>query len=188
MKKTLSFLNTLDYLTALEKQMLTDKLYLKKFKKNDYFVKEGEFCNKIGFIESGSARSFTNLNEKQITNWFIFNNMPLTSYYSFVSKLPSKENIQFLEDSTLTIINHSELYSLYNEFHGIERFGRQISESYYIWQEDRTLALQSLSARERYEKLLAEESHLLQKVSLGHIASYLGITQESLSRIRKVSY
>lgn len=187
MKQTLSFLNTLDYLTVVEKQALTDKLFLKTFKKNDYFIKEGEFCDKIGFIESGSARSFQNKDDKQITNWFLFNNMPLTSYYSFVSKQPSKENIQFLEDTTLTIISHSELNILYNEFHGIERFGRQISESYFIWQEERTLSLQALSAKERYEKLLAEESHLLQKVTLGQIASYLGITQESLSRIRKIT-
>ncbi|MGB1003860.1 MAG: Crp/Fnr family transcriptional regulator, partial [Salibacteraceae bacterium] len=156
-----------------------------KFKKNDYFTKEGKWCNKIGFIESGSARSYQYVNDKLITNWFIFNSMPLTSYASFVSKLPTKENIQFLENTTLTVISYSDLQILYNKYHGIERFGRQIAESYFIWQEERTLSLQSLSAKERYEELLVREPHLLQKISLGQIASYLGITQESLSRIRK---
>lgn len=186
MKSTLGFLNTLDYLTSEEKQVLLGKLTLEDFKKDDYLIKEGEYCNKIGFIESGSARSFQYVDDKQITNWFVFNNMPLTAYYSFVSESQSKENIQFLEDSILTTISHSDLHALYQEFHGIERFGRQIAESYFMWQEDRTLSLQSLSAKERYEKLLIDEPHLLQRVTLGQIASYLGITQESLSRIRRI--
>lgn len=140
---------------------------------------------KFVFLESGSARSFHYIDAKEMTNWFVFNNMPLTSYFSFVTQSPSKETIQFLEDTTLYSINYNDLQLLYKEFHGIEKLGRKIAEFYFIWQEERTLSLQSLSAKERYEKLLIQEAHLLQKVSLGQIASYLGITQESLSRIRK---
>ena len=185
MKNTLNFINTFDFLTEKEIVAFSEKLILKHFKKDDYLTKEGKYCSEICFLESGSARAFHNLEGKDITNWFVFNNMPLTSYFSFVTKSPSKETIQFLEDTTLYSINYNELQKLYKEFHGIERLGREIAEFYFIWQEERTLSLQSLSAKKRYEKLLNQEAHLLQKVSLGQIASYLGITQESLSRIRK---
>jgi CRP-like cAMP-binding protein len=185
MKNTLNFINTFDFLKEKEITAFSEKLNLKHFKKDDYLIKEGKYCKEVCFLESGSARAFHNINGNDITNWFVFNHMPLTSYFSFVTQSPSKETIQFLEDTTLYSINYNELQILYKEFHGIERLGREIAEFYFIWQEERTLSLQSLSAKERYEKLLIQEAHLLQKVSLGQIASYLGITQESLSRIRK---
>ena len=185
MKNTLNFISTFDFLTAKEIASFSKKLSLKHFKKGEYLIKEGKYCNEICFLESGSARAFHYVDAKEITNWFVFNNMPLTSYFSFVTQSPSKEAIQFLEDTTLYSINYNDLQLLYKEFHGIEKLGRKIAEFYFIWQEERTLSLQSLSAKERYAKLLIQEAHLLQKVSLGQIASYLGITQESLSRIRK---
>ena len=185
MKSIIDFLNKFDFLTEEEIRSFSQKLTVKRFKKDEFLVQEGKYCKEICFLESGSARSFHTVNRKEISNWFVFSNMPLTSYFSFVSQSPSKESIQFLEDSTLYSINYDELQQLYNAFHGIERLGREIAEFYFLWQEERTLSLQSLSAKERYENLLVQEAHLLQKVSLGQIASYLGITQESLSRIRK---
>ena len=185
MKSTLSFIGNFDFLTENEIISFSQKLKSEHFNKNDFFIKEGEYCNKICFLEKGSARAFHLVGGKEITNWFAFNNMPVTSYFSFVSKSQSKETIQFLEDSTLFSIDYNDLQALYKEFHGIERLGREMAEFYFIWQEERTLSLQSLTAKERYENLLKQEAHLIQKVSLGQIASYLGITQESLSRIRK---
>ena len=185
MKNTLNFINTFDFLTETEIAEFSKKLSLKHFKKDDFLIEEGKYCNEICFLESGSARAFHNIDGKEITNWFVFNNMPLTSYFSFVTQLPSKETIQFSDDTALYSICYNDLQTLYKEFHGIERLGREIAEFYFIWQEERTLSLQSLSAKERYKKLLNQEAHLLQKVPLGQIASYLGITQESLSRIRK---
>jgi len=185
MDNTLNFLKSFPFLTPEEISTFTNKLKLKHFKKNDYLIKEGELCNEICFMESGSARSFHYSNDKEVTNWFVFKNMPLTSYFSFVTRSPCKESIQFLEDTSLYAIDYQNIQLLYQEFHGIERLGREIAEFYFIWQEERTLSLQSLSAKERYKKLMIQESHLLQMVSLGQIASYLGITQESLSRIRK---
>ncbi len=187
MEKVLNFLNAFDFLTEKEIASFTQKLSLKTFKKGEYLIKEGSYCNEICFVENGAARSFHYVDAKEVTNWFVFSNMPLTSYFSFVTQSPSKETIQFLEDTILHTINYNDLQLLYKEFHGIEKLGREIAEFYFIWQEERTLSLQSLSAKERYKKLLKQEAHLLQKVSLGQIASYLGITQESLSRIRKNS-
>lgn len=102
-----------------------------------------------------------------------------------MTKKPSRESIQFLEGGEVHYVTSDQLQSLYDQYRGIERLGREIIEYYYNWQEERIFSLQCETSIERYQKLLHQESHLLEKASLGHIASYLGITQETLSRIRK---
>lgn len=156
------------------------------FEKGDFLIREQQYSNHLYFLQEGSARAFFHKDGKEVTTWFAFENQMLTSFYSFISRTPSIENIQFLEKSTLFSIHHEKLQKLYQEYHEIERLGRKITEFYYQWQEERIFSLQFHSAKERYQKLIANEPHLLQKVSLGHIASYLGITQETLSRIRKM--
>jgi len=155
------------------------------FGKGDFIIREGEVCNYLYFLEQGSARAFFLKDDKEVTTWFAFPYQTLTSYYSFTTRLPSLENIQTLQETHLYAIHYDALQSLYTKHHVMERLGRKITEYYYQWQEERIFSLQFHSARERYENLLLLEPDLLQRVSLRHIASYLGIAQETLSRIRK---
>jgi CRP/FNR family transcriptional regulator, anaerobic regulatory protein len=104
--------------------------------------------------------------------------------YSFVSQKPSFENIEILEPSVLYAISYDNLQKMYLEFPEFNLIGRLFTEKYYIELEERVMSLQFLTAKERYEKLLIQQPMLLQRVTLGQIASYLGITQETLSRIR----
>ena len=105
-------------------------------------------------------------------------------FYSFISKKPSAETIQALEDCEVQQLSYAALQNLYIHFPETERIGRIITESYYIKLEERMLNMQFKTAKERYDKLLRSNASLLQRASLGQIASYLGITQETLSRIR----
>ncbi|MDP9046605.1 MAG: Crp/Fnr family transcriptional regulator, partial [Bacteroidota bacterium] len=89
-----------------------------------------------------------------------------------------------LEDSVLQSINWDQLQSLYQDYPEFNKTGRLITEHYYIKSEERTIDLQTLSAKQRYEKLLSTYPDILQKASLGQIASFLSIKQETLSRIR----
>ncbi|KAA3437184.1 Crp/Fnr family transcriptional regulator [Rufibacter hautae] len=141
-------------------------------------------CNNLYFLEQGCLRGYYNLDGKEITYWFGFENNFITSFYSFISRKPGVENIQMLEDSTLWGISFEALNQLFDYHSDLERLVRIINEQYYIRLEERFMGMQFKTARERYEQLLETSPHILQRISLGQIASYLGISQETLSRIR----
>jgi CRP-like cAMP-binding protein len=153
--------------------------------KKDFLVKEGQISKKIYFLEKGTCRAFYFSEEKEITNWFMSDNDIVISVFSFFTQSPSLENIELLEDTVLYSISYQSLQQLYQQFPQFNLHGRIITEQYYMLSEQRNFALKKQSAKHRYDLLLKQYPHILQKASLGHIASYLGITQETLSRIRK---
>ncbi len=144
----------------------------------------GERCTSLFFIETGLVRGHYFDDGKEITNWFAQEEEFATCFYSFIAGKPAFEIIQTLEDCELTELNYTSLQKLYTHFPETERIGRIITENYYIKLEERILSLQFKTAKERYHKLVLSKPELLQRASLGQIASYLGITQETLSRIR----
>ncbi len=151
----------------------------------DFLIKEGAYCDKLFFIEQGGVRGFRNQEDQEVTFWFAFENSFVTSYYSFYSGKPSFENIQLLENSVLYALKLSDLHKLYDRFQEIERAGRLINEFYYVQLEERMFSMHFKTAKERYEQFIENNPQILQRVPLGMIASYLGITQETLSRIRR---
>ena len=152
--------------------------------KNEFLVKEGKTCRHLYFLQQGALRGFYNLDGKEITHWFGFENDFVTSFHSFITQEPAVENIQLIEGSVLWSISKDTLSNLFNQYHEIERLVRIVQEKYYIRLEERFVNAQFKTATERYENLLLQSPHILERVSLGHIASYLGISQETLSRIR----
>jgi len=136
------------------------------------------------FIEKGCVRGYYNLDGKEVTYWFGFEHSFVTSFYSFISRKPAFENIQLIEDCRVLAISYDDLQKLYDKYPEIERLVRIINENYYVRLEERFVAAQFKSAKERYAGLLDFSPHILQRMPLGHIASYLGISQETLSRIR----
>jgi len=152
--------------------------------KGAYLIREGKVCNHIYFFEQGSVRGFYNLDGKEITYWFAFENSFVTSFSSFITRKPGAENIQLLEDSRVWALTYEQLQELYKNFPEMERLGRILVEQYYVMLEERFVNNHFKEARERYDNLMAQNPHILQRVPLGYVASYLGITQETLSRIR----
>jgi len=152
--------------------------------KGDFLITEGKICRHIYFLEQGCLRGFYNLDGKEITYWFAFENNFVTSFFSFITKRPAVENIQLIEDSILWSIAHHDLEALYQKHADIERLGRIMTERYYVMLEERFLSNHFKEARDRYDNLITNTPHILQRIPLGHIASYLGISQETLSRIR----
>ena len=129
-------------------------------------------------------RGFYNLDGKEITHWFAFEQDFVTSFHSFITRQPAVENIQLLEGSVLWSITKEKLAGLLNEYHEIERLLRIAYEKYYIRLEERYVNAQFKTATERYQHLLSQSPHIIERAPLGAIASYLGISQETLSRIR----
>jgi CRP/FNR family transcriptional regulator, anaerobic regulatory protein len=166
-------------------KIMLDKIIIQKdYKKGKIILKEGEICKHLYFIKNGFARGFISQNGKDITSWFAFENDVATPLYSFVTRKPGFESIEILEDSTFYAISYENIQQLYRQFPEFNLIGRIVTEKYYIELMTRTMSFQFQSAKERYLQLIANQPQLLHRASLGHIASYLGISQETLSRIR----
>lgn len=157
-----------------------------EFPKNYFLLKQGNTCKYLWFLVKGAVRYFyTNEDGKESNVWFSIDKDIVCDAPSFASQNPSNENIQLLEDSELYAIEYNDLKNLLQKHHAFALWHISLIEKYYITQiEDRISDLQFLTSKQRYEKLLAQFPTISNRVSLGHISSYLNITQETLSRIR----
>lgn len=154
--------------------------------KGDYFVKQGQVCRKIAFIYKGALRTFY-LNDKaeETTSCFCTENNLTTSYKSFILQQPSSLSIQALEDTGLLVISFENLQKLYRTSIVWQNIGRSFAEREYIVMEQYASVLNNEDAKEKYIRLLREQPTVLQKATIQDIASFLGITRRTLSRIRK---
>ena len=144
---------------------------------------EGNVCHQIYFVQKGIARTYYYKDGKDITAHFAIENGTITAIDSFIQRKRSRYNIELLEDSIIAAITREDLDALLEEKPQYERFIRLFLEQIYIDLAERVEDLLFHSAKERYDKLTSS-TDLIQRVNLGHIASYIGITQETLSRIR----
>lgn len=155
-----------------------------ELEKGSFLITEGKICQHVYFLETGCLRGYYNLDDREITYWFAFENSFVTSLLSFVTRKPGMENVQMLENGKLWAITHDDLQTLYKKHSDINTLGRIMNERYYVMLEERFVSNHFREARDRYENLMTQAPHILQRVSLGHVASYLGMTLETLSRIR----
>ena len=155
-------------------------------KKGDFFSKVGRISDRLGFVNSGLLRSFYTIKDKETTTFFQMPRSIAAALMSFLQMTPTVENIQVLQTDELVIITRKDLQKLYNANWKWQQVGRVITETYYVKMEMRTIALQSQSAQKRYENFLLEFPELIKVVPLYYIASFLGISPEILSRIRKI--
>jgi CRP-like cAMP-binding protein len=138
----------------------------------------------IYFIKKGIVRAYANQGDNEITFWFGKEGETIISMKSYVENQKGYENIELLENCELYELKITNLQRLFNEDIHIANWGRKFAEKELIITEERLISRQFRTASERYKELLKDNSDLIQRVQLGHIASYLGITQVSLSRIR----
>lgn len=175
------------HLTIISKEaedFLRKNMQKIKFKKGETILESGQNCHHLYFVEQGIIRGYYFQDTKEITNWFAQENEFATCFYSFITKQLSVETIQAIENTELMQISHAALQNLYRSFPETERLGRLITENYYIKLEERLLNIQFKSAKERYQNLIETKPSLIKRVALGQIATYLGISQETLSRMR----
>lgn len=153
--------------------------------KKTQLLRNGETCKSIYFILQGGVRTYYIDKEgNDITSWLLFEGELAISVYSFFSQRPSFEALETLERCTLLALSYEKLSLLYHQYPEFNFIGRHLTEQYYIRSEAKANALRMLSAKERYLDLLQNRPQLLTRVPLGYIASYLGINQSTLSRIR----
>lgn len=159
---------------------------LRKVNKNDYFIHEGERCREVAFIKSGIFRSFYLSDDgKDMTYCFRFPNTLMAAYSSFISGSLSKENMQAINDAELLVLKKESMDVIVQDDLNWTKFLKIIAEQEYLELENRFFQLQRDSASQRYAALLENYPDYIQKIPLQYLASYLGITQRHLSRIRK---
>ncbi len=156
-----------------------------ELQKGAYFTKSGQYCEKLSFIKSGYIRVFANFNEKEVTQWIATKGYFITDLYSFNFKQRARWNIQALTDCELYTIdkeNYSLLKNLVPNWTAMEK---QFIASCFVQLEDRVFGHLSLTAEERYDQLFKSTPELFNQVPLQYIASMLGMSPETFSRIRK---
>lgn len=157
-----------------------------KFTSKDFLSSMGKISSKIFFIVEGLARVYYLKDGKEITTYLSCDDGFIASYSSFINQSVSFENIQCIEDCEVLSIRFEKMQYLYSEVPNWERVGRILAEQNYLCMADRVLKLQMIPAKEKYLTFLeSAPAKIIHRTPLLYIASFLGITPESLSRIRQ---
>ncbi len=153
--------------------------------KGTRYLKRGEVCREIAFIERGLLRAWYLIGDKEITRTVDHEGEFCTAIASFIRQEPSEQTIEALTEAEVWCISYHDLNSLYMRFPKWQELGRKFFEKLYINLEKRVITLLSTNARERYLRLLQQEPEVVQQVPLKYLAGILGVKPETLSRIRK---
>ncbi len=156
--------------------------------KNTLLVREGQYAYNTYYIVKGCARAYYVKEDKEITDWFAFENEFICSIHSFFNSVPSPHYIEILEDSILLEVTRTDAQSLSDKYHNFEKLQKEVVVHTLLKLQNRVEGLLFETAYNRYQNLLAAQPDITQRVPLTHIASHLGITLETLSRIRSPKY
>jgi CRP-like cAMP-binding protein len=172
-------------LSAEELDLIDQYFEEKLLKKKEFLLQDGKVCNFIAFIANGSIRHFHIKDGVERTCDMSFENSWVTDFQSFTNETLGKMNLQAMEDATIFLIKKQNLFKLYQKCNNYENFGRLMAEQVAQRATEIAMSLSSDKPEERFNNLLQKHPDLFQKVPQKYIASFLGISAESLSRIRK---
>lgn len=184
MKEFSDFIKSKIAVEESDLQAILSKFKVKSVKKGQLILKRGQVAYQYFYIKSGALRFFYGESDKQLTAWIVFQNEFFTEISSLNPQKPTRFNIEAIENTELIYIDKPEMEKLYKQFPAWQELGRITWEAMAVRMIDQIISFQTLSAEERYLEFMAN-SELLQRVPVKQIASYLGITPNALSRIRK---
>lgn len=177
----------------IEWQLFKSKLSIKEFKKGQTILHQGEVCTSLYFINSGLARGYIIDEDGKDFTWSIYyndstshmTNLFVVEYDSFLHQKPSSIHIEALENCEVVVIDYKDVQFLYNNLKKGERFGRLMSQEAYSYLHNLMVDRQTKNAKERFKDFMMNTPHLLKKVPQYHIATFLGVTPQHLSRLKK---
>lgn len=178
----------LEYIDLNQEEMteVLSYFFFQEFKQGEFWIKKDMICDEVAFIESGLLRIFYfDSLDVEVNCYFALENCFVSAFTSFIKEEPTIEYIQALQASKLWIIHKADLEAISLKIPKIQIWRRKVAEEYFTILENRINMLQSQSASERYEMLLKNEKEVIQQVPLQMIASYLGISPQHLSRLRR---
>lgn len=171
-------------LSAESRQVFLAKWQTMTVPKDHFLLREHTISHYLYFTQKGIARIYYYKNDKEITEWFALDKTFFFSIISFFQRQPGTLIIQTIEPADIMYIHYDDLMALCDENHEIEKLFRLMITQSLIMSQHRVDSLQFETAHQRYEKLLSHNPTVVQRIPLSYIASFLGITQETLSRIR----
>lgn len=166
------------------KEALAAKIAVVSVGKGEVLVRQGQYTDKIFYLIAGAARAYYLKDGKDISDWFAFEGEFISAINGFFLGIPSPHYIESLEESTYLQLSRADVDTLSDKYHDFERLSKVIVIQTMLKQQQRIASLQFHSAAEKYHNILAAIPNIDQRVPLMHIASYIGITLETLSRIR----
>jgi CRP/FNR family transcriptional regulator, anaerobic regulatory protein len=172
---------------ANELKIITSYFRPIHLKKGDYFFKENSYSNQMGFVESGLLREFVNLPNKEVTKWIATPGYFITDLSSFLFEKPSKSALQALTDCKIQVISKEDYSNIKKTIPSWNKIEKLFMAKCFATMGDRILTYISMSAEERYNHLWNSNKELFNQVPLQYLASMLGMTAETFSRLRKKS-
>ncbi len=163
---------------------ITKYAVIKEYKKDEFILKAGTISNYTSWILQGLVRSYYLKDIEEITTKFLWDGAPITSIYSYYNRKPGNENIMALEDTILASMHYDHMQYLYKTYPAFNVVGRVITEQYLYMLEIEVYNFRKHKAEDRYQFIVKHFPHLLQRVPLKYLATYLGMNLETLSRIR----
>ena len=180
----IEYLNQIVPLTQESASAINDITVHKQISLHTSLLRNGEVCKEFHFIEKGLARVFYYKDGKEVTAWFAAENQIVSAIDSLFTGQASSYNIEILENSIVWSLQYNKIEQVFQKHPIVERLGRLLITNNYLLLDERMKLFAFCTAEERYGRLLLQIPDILQRVKLGQIASYLGISQEHLSRIR----
>jgi len=184
MNAFINYLSKLVQLPEKAQSAINDITYSKIVPKGTLLLTNGQICTEFHFIASGLARVFYYKDGKDITAWFASENEIASAIDSLFTNRPSIYNIEIIEDSSVFSLQYDLIEPIFEAHPIVERLGRLMITHNYLLLDERMKMYSFCSAEERYALLNQQLPNVMKRVKLGHIASYIGISQEHLSRIR----
>lgn len=178
------FIKEYVHLPEGELNVIVNKFKRKKIKKNEYLLKAGEVCKDLIFVQSGSIRLYYLQEDVEVSVWFALAHSSAVEMYSFISETPTNNFLQAIEDSEILYLPKIELNKLYEQYPKMQEMMRKFWEDVILHLLERFTALQRDSAEQRYLDLL-DKPELMLTIPQKYLASFIGVTPTSLSRIKK---
>ncbi len=166
-------------------KFLKEHAYAVFFNRGELLLEEGQVCEHIYFIRKGVVRGFIKDGKKDITTWITAEGEMVSSILSFERKGSSIENMQAIEDCEMLALTLVDLEKLYEQFPEFNIVSRKLLQQYYSDAEGRAFIARLTNAETRYKQFLTRYSHFANRIPLTYIASFLGMTLETLSRVRR---
>jgi CRP-like cAMP-binding protein len=183
-EKLIDRLNSLNPMSEVLSDRIRAITKIENYTAGSFILKEGQVCNKASMIVKGLARSYYINEGRDITSRFMDEGFIITSWISYYTQKPSNEFIEAAEDTIIACIEYKDIQKVYSEFPESNIIGRKQTEYAFYLSEQRTQLLRKHTAEEKYKFFLENNPSLLQRVPLKHIATYLGMNEETLSRVR----
>jgi len=168
-----------------EWDVLQQKFTIQRLKKGAFLIRNGEICQQVSFINKGMLRMFYLIDGKETCKAFVCENEYFSSYGSFLTRRPSAENIDALEDCELVNLSFDDMQELYKSSQVFGTFGRKVAEMLLIMMSSQNNRLLTMTPEERYQSVIQCQPFIIQRVPQYMIASFIGITPEHLSRLRR---